>query len=50
MNRTLVLLAVAAVMVACTKPQKGITSIEGLKPVVYNQEAAKEVSAKKTGR
>ena len=50
MKRTLVLLAVAAVMVACTKPQKGITSIEGLKPVVYNQEAAKEVSAKKTGR
>ena len=48
-SKTLVLLAVAAVMVACTKPQKGITSIEGLKPVVYNQEAAKEVSAKKTG-
>jgi flavomodulin len=50
MKRTLVLLVVAAVMVACTKPQKSITSIEGLKPVVYNQEAAKEVSAKKTGR
>ena len=48
-SKTLVLLAVAAVMVACTKPQKGITSIEGLKPVVYNQEAAKEISAKKTG-
>ncbi|KGN78228.1 hypothetical protein HW49_08730 [Porphyromonadaceae bacterium COT-184 OH4590] len=48
-KKLFILLTAVVMGVACTKPQKGISSIEDLKPVVYNQEADKEISAEKTG-
>lgn len=45
-----VLLGVVVGLVSCKDRGNGLRSIEDLKPVVYNQEESKEISAVKTGR
>lgn len=51
LTKSLWVLLIAVVgLVSCKDRGNGLRSIEDLKPVVYNQEESKEISAVKTGR